>query len=616
MRRMRYILAAIFVVSFSVALVFAQTAGDYRSKQTGNWSSASTWQRYSGSAWANALIPPDSTVGGGILILDGHTVTVDVDEVLKADSVNVQQGATLIINSGVRVELRDSSLNHHLCLLKIDTLSTVTVNGTLVDKGRTTSYAGTTTFGSGSTYELAHAASSGRGIPTATWDNGSTCLITGITNSTTGINANQSFYNVIVDCPNWSGNNNFGWGGTSTPSPTTINGDVTVRNTGVGRWQLCPPTAGTAGARNAVTVTIKGNLIVDGSTSNSTNLVTVTSNGTSNAYTDVTINVQGNIVVTGNPADVSTTNFSASRGSQGGLGTAIWNLYGDFSMSDATTQNSNSEGAKFVFAKSGTQTLTLTNVSYGSGTGAAFNVDVDSGSTLNLGTSTLGSGPNSSTGSFRVLPGATIATGNPGGLDSSITSSGAHGGGNSFSTSGNYTFNGTTPQVTGFLMPDTLNALTIDNPTSVKLTKNTTVNDTLHLKAGVFDIQGVTLSYGPHGVRSDEGGTITAVKSTDLETIPHSFSLRQNYPNPFNPTTTITYDVPKASEVTIAVYDVLGRKVATLVNETKSAGEYTISFDGSKLASGVYFYRMAARQSVVAGQAESYSSIRKLVLMK
>lgn len=89
--------------------------------------------------------------------------------------------------------------------------------------------------------------------------------------------------------------------------------------------------------------------------------------------------------------------------------------------------------------------------------------------------------------------------------------------------------------------------------------------------------------------------------------VPNEYSLNQNYPNPFNPTTVITYDIAKRSHVMLTVYDVLGREVAVLVNADKSPGEYQATFNGSDLASGVYFYRI---------QAGKYSSTKKLVLVK
>jgi arabinoxylan arabinofuranohydrolase len=85
---------------------------------------------------------------------------------------------------------------------------------------------------------------------------------------------------------------------------------------------------------------------------------------------------------------------------------------------------------------------------------------------------------------------------------------------------------------------------------------------------------------------------VTPEENSSSNEKPDSFFLRQNYPNPFNPTTTITYSVAKAGTVKLKVYDVLGKEVATLVNDVKPAGQYTIVFDGADLSSGVYYYTM------------------------
>ncbi|KAF0138843.1 MAG: 5'-nucleotidase [Stygiobacter sp.] len=97
----------------------------------------------------------------------------------------------------------------------------------------------------------------------------------------------------------------------------------------------------------------------------------------------------------------------------------------------------------------------------------------------------------------------------------------------------------------------------------------------------------------------------TEVKTNDM--MPTSFKLFQNYPNPFNPTTNISYQLPTNSHVTLKVYDVLGRIVAELVNEEKSAGSYTVKFDGTKFSSGVYFYTI---------KAGNFSDTKKLLLAK
>jgi len=94
--------------------------------------------------------------------------------------------------------------------------------------------------------------------------------------------------------------------------------------------------------------------------------------------------------------------------------------------------------------------------------------------------------------------------------------------------------------------------------------------------------------------------------------VPSHFVLRQNYPNPFNPTTTIEYQLPEASKVTMKVYDILGREVATLVDDEVKAGYHIATFDGSKHASGIYFVRMTAQGS----DAKPYFKTMKIVLMK
>ncbi|MEZ4821324.1 MAG: T9SS type A sorting domain-containing protein [Ignavibacteria bacterium] len=76
--------------------------------------------------------------------------------------------------------------------------------------------------------------------------------------------------------------------------------------------------------------------------------------------------------------------------------------------------------------------------------------------------------------------------------------------------------------------------------------------------------------------------------------VPTAYALSQNYPNPFNPTTKIDYELPYDGKVSILLYDISGREVAKLVNEVKTAGYYTVQFNGANLASGMYFYRINA----------------------
>ncbi|MCE1164773.1 MAG: T9SS type A sorting domain-containing protein [Bacteroidetes bacterium] len=89
--------------------------------------------------------------------------------------------------------------------------------------------------------------------------------------------------------------------------------------------------------------------------------------------------------------------------------------------------------------------------------------------------------------------------------------------------------------------------------------------------------------------------------------VPAEYKLSQNYPNPFNPVTTIDYDIPRNSNVKLAIYDMTGREVAVPVNEFKTAGKYSLNFNAMKLASGIYYYRL---------QAGDFTETRKMTLLK
>ena len=100
----------------------------------------------------------------------------------------------------------------------------------------------------------------------------------------------------------------------------------------------------------------------------------------------------------------------------------------------------------------------------------------------------------------------------------------------------------------------------------------------------------------PEGEFRLNGSEAQAVQA---QAVPSEFALMGNYPNPFSGSTTIGYELSSSSEVTIKVYDMLGREVATLVNEQKAAGQYEVTWDGrgnsgSSVSSGVYFYRIKA----------------------
>ena len=138
------------------------------------------------------------------------------------------------------------------------------------------------------------------------------------------------------------------------------------------------------------------------------------------------------------------------------------------------------------------------------------------------------------------------------------------------------------------------------------------IEDTLGFRWNVVSSDGQLMtasSNGPRYVIFDIGYMLSSHEELG---VPDVFALHQNYPNPFNPVTTIRYDVPEQSNVRVDIYNVLGRKVAELVNKTHQPGFYSVSWDGtntmgSALGSGMYFYRI---------DTESFTAVKKLILVK
>jgi len=131
------------------------------------------------------------------------------------------------------------------------------------------------------------------------------------------------------------------------------------------------------------------------------------------------------------------------------------------------------------------------------------------------------------------------------------------------------------------------------------LPKLTTVQMIDKLSAYAVGFQGTILKI--------TNGGVTWLNENPNNEMPQSYILYPAYPNPFNPSTTIQYHISELSFVTLKIYDVLGREIATLVNEEKPTGNYEVEFDGSKLSSGIYFYRL---------QAGSFVETKKMVLIK
>lgn len=429
--RLRIVLFIAAFLAAASSTLLAQSVGDYGSVTSGNWSALSTWMQWNGTGWNTT---PSSVPSGAVnvYINSGDTVTVDA-----VDSVS----------------------------------GTMVVSGYMRDVAGLKTTGAAVTFDNGSTYELAHdGGSSVPGIPTATWNPGSTCLITGnngTVSSTTGYNASQDFYNLTLDAAMKS-NKDLGM------FNNTINGTLTINNTGSSRIYLTSPSAGSPN-----TITLKGDLVLTAGQ--------FSTNGSGSAA-DITINSYGNIIATGG-------NFSMSRGSGP---VVIWNSYGDsLSLSNATTQTSGSSDA-FVFTKQGKQYINLNNVTYG---GGSIPIQVDTGATLVMGTSAMGGD-----GSFAVDSGATLVCGDTTGIDGNIATTGTV----TLSTGASYVYNGAVMQTTGTMLPSTVQGLTIENAAGVALSKPVQVKGTLSLMSGILmlDTNNVVAT-------AVSGGSGTSYLSTD-----------------------------------------------------------------------------------------------------
>ena len=113
--------------------------------------------------------------------------------------------------------------------------------------------------------------------------------------------------------------------------------------------------------------------------------------------------------------------------------------------------------------------------------------------------------------------------------------------------------------------------------------------------------------FGPVNIWSAAGCTGPTIGIGNQNQVVKSYELKQNYPNPFNPSTSIQYSILKKGLVKIVVYDIIGKEVTTLVNETKSAGNYIVDFNASSLPSGIYFYKITSGD---------FSSVKKMTLIK
>lgn len=156
------------------------------------------------------------------------------------------------------------------------------------------------------------------------------------------------------------------------------------------------------------------------------------------------------------------------------------------------------------------------------------------------------------------------------------------------------------------LVEDLNSDQTIDIRDAVYPIKVRIENSSIHVKDGITSkLVNNLLKDGEEIIINDNSINKLVVNIT--ETLPVTYNLEQNFPNPFNPTTTIRFAIPEANIVTLKVYNTIGEEVATLVNEKKEIGSYSINFNSSNLASGIYLYKL---------QAGDFVQTKKMILMK
>ncbi len=407
--------------------------GDYRSNATTmNWNTTTSgqWQRHNGTSWQNTTTPPTNTNSTKIIISSGNTVTIMAG--VTVDQVSIDAGGQVTLNTSGTLTIANGVGDDFV------------VNGTFLNTNGNITTTGNLVFKNLSTYQHGR---DGSNIPTATWDANSTCLITGVTTTVPTVSSfAQSFGNFTWNCS--SQNSNVSLAG----ELVDISGNFTMSNTGTSSLRLL----NSGGGSTPITVNIGGNYIQTGGYLYLYGTTTQTGIGT-------TLNISGNFTISGGTLN---HNGNTSSNSSGSVGTI--NLFGDFLMSSGTlTENGNYSGA-FNFTSSGIKTFTKT----GGTISNTINFEILSGATVDFGTSVLdGSG-----GRFALNLGAGIITANTGGLSTSGTTGSIQvSGTRTYNTGANYTYNGTSVQVTGDGLTGA-NSLTINNAAGVTLNRPVTLN--------------------------------------------------------------------------------------------------------------------------------------------
>lgn len=470
-------------IIFSLS-VFAQSVNDYRTKQTGYWHNASTWERWNGSAWVNASTYPVASGCGVITIQAWHEIFVSITS-LKVDQVVVWPLGVINIQSSGELEIIDGP--------GVD----LAVYGNIIDAGELDHGSGSSiVFYDYSIYQ--HAQNSGR-IPEATWYSTSSIEIKDVY-TTKPLGLSQNFGNFNWNCTYQSDDINF------AGDLTAIQGNFTVTSTNGKELKMS----------NTATriINVGGNFLL-------TNGVFILSGSSA----DNTFNINGNFTINGGT-------FWMSQGA----GYATINVKGNFTMSGGNMyQDDGYNRANFNFNGTSVQTFSRTagNFYYG------INFTVKSGATVDFGTSVLGDNLYTS-GTFTLESGGTLKTAHAQG----ISSTGASGsiqsyGTRSFHPNANYCYYKSGSQATGSGLPTALNGLlavgTSNNATNLSLTNSpTTINNKLLLVSNNSQnstISSGTIIYGSSATLEYQGGSLQTTASGEFPASSGPYHLLINNSN-------------------------------------------------------------------------------------
>ncbi|QCK15896.1 beta strand repeat-containing protein [Mangrovivirga cuniculi] len=453
-----------FLLFITLATIEAQTAGDYRSAQSGNWSDASTWETYDGATWVAASTAP-SNADGQITILSGDII--DVASNINTDETIVETGAQITILTGNTLSIRRSGFTDLLLegtLLNQGSLSIasgfggsaqVIVNGTLNNQGTISGASiNTLTFGANSIYD--HQVNNGV-IPTANWNISSTCIVSG--SSTAGpTGLSQSFGNLTWNTPSLNTGGLYDVGMTSA---TEIRGEFLIESTGIDLLVLSDA---------STTILVSGNLTITGSS-----VVALTNTG------NIILDIDGDF------------NYSSTQNSYfSNVGTGDINLAGNLTFTSGNLSIFDPSGnGSLIFDGTSTQSVNITGGSFDGTNDPDF--VISAGSDISM----LNESAFNGSGDFTL----NVATLRLGSTNASGALQAGTAGGN-IRTSGTRTYaagslivyDGASSQVIGNGFPTDSN-LEIDNPTDVSLNATTTIggNRMLSLTNGILDIGPNTL---------------------------------------------------------------------------------------------------------------------------